>query len=147
MRPYKKIGVFQVTGLEVLDRVGTHIFFMGKNTILNKTFCILSSPEPDQSLSVHLSCLCLSCISFFFKRHLLLNHWSKFQITSHECSHDVLFQKCINGSAPLNGKAPRAPDKIFLTTSPEVLAQIQNNFTELFLITPSNKIAQMVLRC
>ena len=28
---------------------------------------------------------CMS-VNFFFKQHLLLNHWSKFHITSHECS-------------------------------------------------------------
>ena len=34
--------------------------------------------------------------------------------------------------------------RIILKTSPEPMAQIQNNFTALFLITPSTKIAQMV---
>ena len=41
LRPNKKIRVFQVTGLKILGRVGTHIFlnyfFSGKNIIL----CIL----------------------------------------------------------------------------------------------------------
>ena len=39
----------------------------------------------------------------------------------------------------------RAVDKNYLQmTSPELLVQIQNNFTELFLIMSSSKIAQMV---
>ena len=48
-------------------------------------------------------------------------------------------------SAPLNKKASRALDeKNLWTTSPEPLVQIQNNFTELFLMMASTKIAQMV---
>ena len=37
---------------------------------------------------------------------------------------------------------PELQIKLLMTSEP--LAQIQNNFTELFLITPSTKIAQMV---
>ena len=49
------------------------------------------------------------------------------------------------GSAPPNKKAARTTDKIFLTTSPpEPLVQIQNIFTEMFLMMPFYKIAQMV---
>ena len=62
--------------------------------------------------------------------------------------HESLFQYCTNGSAPPNRRAARAPDKKYLKmTSPEPLVQIQNNFTELFLIMPFTKIAQMVLLC
>ena len=55
-------------------------------------------------------------------------------------------KNCTNGSALLNKRAPRPPDKKYLSfkISPEPLVQIQNNFTELFLIIPSTKIAQMV---
>ena len=44
-------------------------------------------------------------------------------------------------------RAARAPNKKYIkTTSPsESLVQIQNNFTELFLMMPSTKIAQIVL--
>ena len=39
IRPNKKISVFRVTGLKILGRVGTHIFFKfffwNKNTILS----------------------------------------------------------------------------------------------------------------
>ena len=59
--------------------------------------------------------------------------------------HAALFQNCINDSAPLNRRVARAPDKIFLKTSPpEPLTLIQNNFTELSLLILSTKIAQMV---
>ena len=57
--------------------------------------------------------------------------------------HTALYQNCINDSAPPNMGAARALDKNSLTASPpEPLVKIQNNFTELFLIIPSTKIAQ-----
>ena len=60
-------------------------------------------------------------------------------------SHYVLYLNCANGCAPLNKRAARALDKNYLkTTSPEPQVQFQNNFTELFLMMPSTKIAQMV---
>ena len=34
IKPNKKINAFQVTGLENLGRVGTHIFFLEKNLIM-----------------------------------------------------------------------------------------------------------------
>ena len=76
-----------------------------------------------------------------FKCHLL-NQWSKINIISQNCT----FQNCTNGSAPLNKRAARAPDKKYLKkTSPfEPLVQIHNISSELFLIIPSTKIAQMV---
>ena len=37
--------------------------------------------------------------------------------------------------------------KYLLKTSPEPLVQIKNNFTKVFLMMPSNKIAQMGLLC
>ena len=56
--------------------------------------------------------------------------------------HNVLYHNCINGSALLNTRATRAPEKILETTyPPEPLVQIQNNFTELFFMMPSTKIA------
>ena len=62
------------------------------------------------SSGVHPAIVFQSSVNFFFKQHLLLNHWSKFHITPHECSN-ALFQSCINGSSPLNRRAARAPDK------------------------------------
>ena len=59
--------------------------------------------------------------------------------------HVTLFQNCINGSAPLNRKATRATDKIFLnnissrTTDPNSIY-----FTELFLMMHSTRVLQMV---
>ena len=108
------------------------------------------SPEPkaqgelcDWSLSgVRPSCVIRK---LFLKQHLLLNHRSKFQIISHECPRDAVFQNCINYSAPLNRRAARALDKksfkryLFLNHWP----QLKNVFTELFLIIPSTKISQI----
>ena len=78
-----------------------------------------------------------------FKRHLL-NHWPKFKIISQKCTS--LYQNCTNGYAPLNKKTARTPDKKYLQTAfpPEPFVHIQNNFTGLFLMMPSSKIAQMV---
>ena len=62
--------------------------------------------------------------------------------------HDALYQNCTSGYTPLNKRVARAPDKKYLKiTSPESLVQIQNNFTELLLMMPSTKIAQMVPLC
>ena len=128
-------------------------------------------------------------VNFFLKRHLLLNHWSKFHMN---VPHDAIFQNCINGFAPLNRRVTRVQDQKSLkrhllldhrpkleinsqncsskcplpkfykcvrsteqkgrkdkkylkkTSPPEPLVRIQNNFTELLLLTPSTKIAQMV---
>ena len=55
------------------------------------------------------SCVCPS-VNFFFKQHLLLNHWSEFHIALHVFPM-MLFQNCINGSAPPNRRAARATDK------------------------------------
>ena len=55
---------------------------------------------------------------------------------------DALFQNCINGSTPMNKRELQIRNllnHISWTTGP-----IQNNFTELFLITPSTNTAQMV---
>ena len=46
--------------------------------------------------------------------------------------YDALFQNCTNGSAPPNR----------MTSLPEPLIQIQNNFTEMFLMMPFTKIAK-----
>ena len=56
-------------------------------------FIFFSSPGPkaqgdkvsycDRSSSVDYRAL---SVDFFFKQHLILNHWSKFKIISHECS-------------------------------------------------------------
>ena len=58
-------------------------------------------------------------------------------------SLNTLFQNCIIGFAPLNRRVARAPDKKFLKrlSSPEPLTQVQNNFTELFLLIPYNGYA------
>ena len=58
----------------------------------------------DQYLSV---VCCRLCISIFFKRNLLLNHWSKFKIIY----MNARYQNCINGSASPNMKADRAVNK------------------------------------
>ena len=57
-------------------------------------------------------------------------------------SHIAFYQNCTNLSAPQNIGAARALDKksILMTFPPERLVQIQNNFTELFLIMPLTKI-------
>ena len=61
-------------------------------------------------------------------------------------SLDALYQNCTNGSAQPNKGATRALDKKcrLMTFPPEPLVQIQNNFTELFLILASTKIAQTI---
>ena len=89
---------------------------------------------------VHLS------VNFFFKQHLLLNHWSKFKITSHEGSHNALYQNCIICSAPPHRRAARAPDEKPLKSHLLLnhWSNFKNNFTELFLLVPSTIIAQMV---
>ena len=62
-------------------------------------------------------------------------------MTSHIVPHDALFQNCINGCAPLNKKATRAPDKASFETPPppKPLTKIQNNFKELLLIVTFNQ--------
>ena len=61
--------------------------------------------------------------------------------------HDAFYQNCTNGSTLMNKGAARALDKkcILMTFPPEPLVQIQNNFTEMFLMMPSSKGAQMGL--
>ena len=77
-------------------------------------------------------------VIFFFKRHLLLKHWSKCQITS-QCSLWCPLSK-LNTWFRSNEQEGR-----LLTTSPlDPLVQIQNDFTELFLPMHSTKITQMV---
>ena len=62
--------------------------------------------------------------------------------------HDAFLH---SGSSLLlpNKRAARALNKkcILITSPPEPLVQIQNNFTELFLMIASTKIAQTVLLC
>ena len=56
--------------------------------------------------------------------------------------YDALFQNCINGYAPPNRRATRAPDKKSFKQPPDPLAQIQNNFTEIcmgVLVTCKNE--------
>ena len=50
--------------------------------------------------------------------------------------HDALFQTFINGSASLNSRVARATDNKSFTRH---LLLNYNNFTELFLLTPSTK--------
>ena len=60
-------------------------------------------------------------------------------------SQDALIQHCKNGYAPPNRGPPGLQIRnLKKKSTPEPLTQIQNNFTELFLIIPSTKIAQMV---
>ena len=57
--------------------------------------------------------------------------------------HDALFQNCVNSSSPPNIGPPALQIWSLLNDISWPLLQIQNNFTELFLIIPSTKIAQM----
>ena len=43
LKPNKKISVFRVMGLNILGRVGTHIFFSGKKNVI---LCILKGISP-----------------------------------------------------------------------------------------------------
>ena len=52
--------------------------------------------------------------------------------------YNALNKNCLNGSAPSNKMAPRAVDEMFLMTPPP---ELQNNFTQMFLMRPSSKIA------
>ena len=56
----------------------------------------------------------------------------------------ALFENYTKSSAPPNRRAARYPDKILLNDISLTLVQIQNNFTELFLMMPSTIITQMV---
>ena len=76
-----------------------------------------------------------------FKSQLLLNHWSKFKLFPRIFPHDALYQNCTNDSAPTNKGAVKALDKKCILMA----FQIQNNFTEMFLIMASTQNAQMVL--
>ena len=81
-----------------------------------------------------------------FKRHLL-NHLSKFKIFSQNCSLWCLLSKFAQMVMLHRTKGCQSSrwEMSFniLMTFPEPLVQIQNNFTELFLIMPFTKIAQM----
>ena len=57
--------------------------------------------------------------------------------------HDVLYRNCTNGSALLNKGAARALDKKYVKTSPVALVQMEDYFTELFLMMPSTNIDQL----
>ena len=46
LRPNKKINVFRVTGLKILDRVGTHIFFNYFFLVKYIILCILKGILP-----------------------------------------------------------------------------------------------------
>ena len=81
-----------------------------------------------------------------FKRHLL-NHWSKFKIISQNCSswwklHKIAQIIC---STKQRGCQSSRSEMSFNDIFSWTMVQIQNNFTELFLIIPFTKIAQMVL--
>ena len=79
-----------------------------------------------------------------FKRHL--NHSSKFKKISQNCSAWYPPPKLHKWFALLKKRTTRTLDKNYLQmTSLEPLVQIQNNFTELFLMMLSIEIAQMVL--
>ena len=58
---------------------------------------------------------------------------------------NAVYQICINVSVPPNMSDARDLDKkSFKLHLPEQRVQMQINFTELFLMIPSTKIAQMV---
>ena len=60
---------------------------------------------------------------------------------SHYCDN-ALYQNCPDGSGPPKKMAARTLDKkYFEIISTEPLIQIQNNFTEMFIIKPSTKFA------
>ena len=53
-----------------------------------------------------------SGVNFCFKRLLLQNCWTDFEIISQKCSlGGLLYQNCSNGSAPLNNMAARAKNR------------------------------------
>ena len=81
--------------------IGAFTYVISTKIPCTGSFLVFSSLVSfcDQSLSV-----CLS-INFFFKRYLLLNHWSKFKIFYRNVPHDALYQNCTNDSAPLNKRA------------------------------------------
>ena len=56
--------------------------------------------------------------------------------------HDAFYQNCT--AKQIKGAAIALDKKCIKITSTEQLVQIQNNFTELFLMMPSTKIAHMV---
>ena len=79
-----------------------------------------------------------------FKPHLL-NNRSKFNIISQKCSSQCPRLNCTDGLAAPNKWAARALDKKYLLTiSTEPFVEIQNNLTEVLLMIPSTKFAQMV---
>ena len=82
-----------------------------------------------------------------FKRHLL-NHWSKFHITSHECSPRYPLSKLLKlfCSTEQEGRKSFRKEIFQKASPPESLVQLQNNFTELFLLIPSTKIWQTCFR-
>ena len=81
-----------------------------------------------------------------FKRHLYLNHWSKFKIISQNFSSWCLLLNLHKWFCSTKHGAARALDKkcLLMKFPTEPLIQIQNNFTELFLMSPFTKIAQIV---
>ena len=69
-----------------------------------------------------------------------LNYMSKFKLISQNYSSKCLLPKLHNWFRKGEKRAVRVVDKKYLqTTSPEPLVQIQNNFTDFFLIMPSPK--------
>ena len=75
-----------------------------------------------------------------------INHQSinQSKIISQKCSSWCHLPKCTNCSAPANKWAARALNKEYtlMTFPPGPLVQIQNNFTELFLMMASTKHKQ-----
>ena len=65
-------------------------------------------------------------------------------------AQNALYQSCTNNSTPLIKRAAEAQDKkYFYTSSPsEPLAQIQNNFTEVFLMMQfQDKLHLLLAQC
>ena len=60
IRPNKNVSVFRVTGLKILGRVGSHIFFYFFSEKKNEILCILKGNTPFK----------MHKISFFFSENL-----------------------------------------------------------------------------
>ena len=72
-----------------------------------------------------------------------MNPWSKFKIVSQNCSSKYPLPKLDKSLRSTEQKGHQSSRWIYLQTEspPEPLVQIQNNFTESFLMMPSTQIA------
>ena len=81
-----------------------------------------------------------------FKRYLLLSQWPDFKIISHECSYYHPLPKLLKRFRSTRTRWPlELKIEISLNTiSSLASAWFQNNFTWVFLLSTSTKIAKMV---